>query len=372
MSFGVSRRWWPLASGVVLGIAVGLLVSLLGSGTRRAEASVLISSPSGIAAVKPMLPNLQQLALSGVLAGNVRSTLRLPEPTSELRRHLHADVRPASQVIVIAATEGQADHARQVAQEAAVVFSQLVDAHFGTSTPELHAALLDSAHVLASADRHVLRNALAGALVGVLLGAAAMFVLASRSQLIPVAVEMGVGVDDDTDYEKRERILEQRVLAVTARERALAGQAGKLASRERELDEREATQTRAERELRARSDEAAATQRELAERAGEVSAREKELAAAAAAPAPEPVQPEPVPEPSAPTSSGTATAAWNLNDLEKAVQARTNVPPEQGEEWRTYLFLLREHATQDGVLPRSFEPLIREVFAEVLHARLSS
>ena len=367
MSFGVARRWWPLAAGVVLGILVGLLVSLLGSGTRRAEASVLISSPSGIAAVKPMLPNLQQLAVSGVLAGNVRSTLRLSEPTSELRRHLHADVRPASEVIVIAATAGQADRARQVAQEAAVVFSQLVDAHFGTTEPELHAALLDSAHVLASADRHVLRNALAGALVGLLLAAAAMFVLGSRSQVVPV----GVGVPDDADYEKRERVLEQRVLAVTARERALAGRAGKLASRERELDEREATQTREERELRARADDAAATKRELAERAGEVAAREKELEAAAGAPAPEPVQPEPVPEPSAPPAPA-ATAAWNLNELEKAVQARTNPSPEQAEEWRTYLFLLREHATQDGVLPRSFEPLIREVFAEVLHVRPSS
>ena len=366
MSLGVARRWWPLAAGVVLGILVGLLVSLLGSGTRRAEASVLISSPSGIAAVKPMLPNLQQLAVSGVLAGNVRSTLRLSEPTSELRRHLHADVRPASEVIVIAATAGQADRARQVAQEAAVVFSQLVDAHFGTTRPELHAALLDSAHVLASSDRHVLRNALAGVLVGLLLGAAAMFVLASRSQPVPV----GVGVAN-ADYEKRERILEQRVLAVTARERALAGQAGKLAARERELDEREATQTRAERELRARTDDAAATKRELAERAGEVAAREKELEAAAGAPAPEPVQPEPVPEPSAPPAPA-ATAAWNLNELEKAVQARTNPSPEQAEEWRTYLFLLREHATQDGVLPRSFEPLIREVFAEVLHVRPSS
>jgi hypothetical protein len=273
-------------------------------------------------------------------------------------------------VIVIAATEGQADHARQIAQEAAVVFSQLVDAHFGITKPELHAALLDSAHVLASADRHVLRNALAGALVGLLIGAAAMFVLASLSQLIPVGVS--ARVDDDADYKKRERVLEQRVHAVTARERALAGQAGKLASRERELDEREATQTRAERELRARTDDAAATKRELAERAGEVAAREKELEAAAAAPAPEPAQPEPTPERSAPPAPAAATAAWNLNELEKAVQARTNVPPEQGEEWRTYLFLLREHATQDGVLPRSFEPLIREVFAEVLHARPSS
>src|SRR2546427_12570256 len=61
------------------------LVSLLGSGTRRAEASVLISSPAGPAAVTPMLPNLRELATSSVVAGNVRSTLRLTESTEELR-----------------------------------------------------------------------------------------------------------------------------------------------------------------------------------------------------------------------------------------------------------------------------------------------
>src|SRR2546427_7348521 len=62
------------------------LVSLLGSGTRRAEASVLISSPAGPAAVTPMLPNLRELATSSVVAGNGRSTLRLTESTQEVRR----------------------------------------------------------------------------------------------------------------------------------------------------------------------------------------------------------------------------------------------------------------------------------------------
>ena len=117
----LARRWWPLAVGVLLGVAVGLIVSLVGSTSRRAEASVLISSPRGNAAVRPLLPNLRELATSSVVAGNVRSTLRLEDSAESIRRHLHSSVRPQSEVIVLAATDGNADKARQLAQEAAVV-----------------------------------------------------------------------------------------------------------------------------------------------------------------------------------------------------------------------------------------------------------
>ena len=72
MAVAAARRWWPLALGVLLGVLVGLLVPLLASGVRRAQASVLISSPAGPAAVTPMLPNPRELAASGVVAGNVR------------------------------------------------------------------------------------------------------------------------------------------------------------------------------------------------------------------------------------------------------------------------------------------------------------
>src|SRR5439155_1618520 len=82
-----------------------------------------------------MLPNLRELAKSGVVAGNVQSTLRLTKSTRDLRRQLHATVRPQSEVIAISATDEHADYARQIAQEAAVVFAQLVDTRFGTARP---------------------------------------------------------------------------------------------------------------------------------------------------------------------------------------------------------------------------------------------
>jgi hypothetical protein len=331
-----ARRWWPLALGVVLGVLAGVLVSLLGSSTRRAEASVLISSSAGPAAVTPMLPNLRELATSGVVAANVRSTLRLTKSTPELRRQLHATIRPRSQVIAISATDEVADHARQVAQEAAVVFAQLVEARFGTGEPALHAAVLDSAHVLGGPDRHLVRNALIGALVGLLLGSASMFVLASDTRQV-----LAVGGDDQA-LSKREGLLEQRVKGVTARERALADRAGKLAAREQKLDARE-------QELEARA----------------TSKREPEAPAAV----PPPPVPEPVPapeakaEPALPTRAGT----WNLNELQRAVDAYSDATPEQAESWRTYLYFVREHASPDGTLPRSLDPLIGDIFGEALN-----
>src|SRR5687768_3780538 len=102
-----SRRWLVPAA-VALGAVTGLLVSSTASKSRRAEASVLISSPGGPAAVNPHLPNLRELATSGVLAGNVRSTLRLDESSEEVRERLEAEIRPASQVLVIAASDDDA------------------------------------------------------------------------------------------------------------------------------------------------------------------------------------------------------------------------------------------------------------------------
>jgi hypothetical protein len=361
-----ARRWWPLALGVLLGVLVGVLVSLLGSSTRRAEASVLISSSAGPAAVTPMLPNLRELATSGVVAANVRSTLRLTTSIPELRRQLHATVRPQSQVIAISATDEVADHARQVAQEVAVVFAQLVEARFGTGEPALHAAVLDSAHVLGGPDRHLARNALIGALVGLLLGSASMFVFASGTR--PVVAAGG----DDQDLRKREGLVDQRVKGVTARERALADRAGKLAAREQELDARAAALEAAEREVGSRAGEVATSQQELTDSAAEIAASKRELEALAAAPPPP--LPEPVSTPAAEAEPALLprTGTWNLNELQTAVDAYADPTAEQAENWRTYLYFIREHASPDGTLPRSLDPLIADVFADIVNRRAPS
>ena len=362
MSSGLARRWWPLAAGVLAGIVVAMLVSLIGSTSRTAEAKVLITSPAGTAAVRPLLGNLRELATSGVVAGNVKSTLRLPESAESLRRHLDASVRPGSEVIAITATDASADRARQLAQEAGVVFGQLVEARFGTSTPELHAAGLDSAHVLAGPDRHFLRNVLIGALVGLLLGSVLMFVLAIRSRQDAVEEELS----------KREDLVEQRVNGVTARERAIADRAGKLAAREQELDERAAALAAAEREVGSRTRELASSERKLADRAAEIAMSRRELEVLAAAPPPRAPEPVSVPEVEAEPALPPRIRTWNLTELQAAVDAYADPTPEQAENWRTYLYFVREHASPDGTLPRSLDPLIADVFAEIVHRRAPS
>ncbi|MGZ4375335.1 MAG: YveK family protein [Gaiellaceae bacterium] len=352
MSSGPGRRWWPLAAGVLAGIVLAIAVSLLGSTSRKAEAKVLITSPAGTAAVRPLLGNLRELATSGVVAGNVKSTLRLPESAESLRRHLDASVRPGSEVIAITATDASADRARQLAQEAAVVFGQLVEARFGTSTTELHAAGLDSAHVLAGPDRHFLRNGLIGALVGLLLGAAAMFVLAGRRREAPVVVPDG----DDRELEERERLLEERLKTVTARERELATRVGKAAARDKESE--------------ARSAELAAREQALDDRVAKLAKQERELEQRPAPPPPPPPpppepEPEPEPTPEPAPERITRAGAWNVNDLERAVAAQSNASAEQAEEWSTYLFFLREHASSDGALPPQFDGLIEDVFGSI-------
>jgi hypothetical protein len=356
-----ARRWWPLAAGILLGALVGVLVSLLGSSARRAEAAVLVSSSAGTQAVRPMLPNLRELAAGGVVAGNVRSTLRLTESTEKVRSRLHAKVRPQSEVIVVSATDTNADHARQLAQEAAVVFAQLVDARFGTAKPELHAAVLDSAHVQGGPGRHFLRNAAIGALVGLLLGAAAMFVFASSA---PVVRAEGL---EDSALRQREDVLEKRVEGVTARERALAEHSGKLAVRERELDERDERMAAGERDLTARVSEVVVSQRKLAERAEELTVGERELQERAVVPPlPEPEEAMVVPEPLAEPLVAPRAGSWNLNHLQRAVDAESDASVEQVEEWHTYLYFLRGHAAADGSLPRQFDGLVEDVFSAVV------
>jgi DNA repair exonuclease SbcCD ATPase subunit len=188
--------------------------------------------------------------------------------------------------------------------------------------------------VLGGPDRHLARNLLIGGLVGLLLGSAAMFVLASPTPRT-VVVE-----PDDSEVRKREQLLDQRVSGVSQRERALAAHAGKLAAREQELEARAARLTELEREL-------------------------EERAAASAPPPPSEPVPGPTPEVVPESADTIPVGAWNLDELERMVDAATGATSEQLDEWRTYLFYLREHARHDGALPRSLDPLISHVFADL-------
>jgi hypothetical protein len=79
-------------------------------------------------------------------------------------------------------------------------------------------------------------------------------------------------------------------------------------------------------------------------------------------PEPEPEaepQPEPEPEPPVP-------AAWSLDELRRRVDAAREAHPERVPEWDTYLGLLAQQEV-GGVLPRSFDVIIDDVFGSLLY-----
>jgi capsular polysaccharide biosynthesis protein len=137
------------------------------------------------------------------------------------------------------------------------------------------------------------------------------------------AAQATPGKPDDSDLRRREEALEKRVEAVTKREAEMARHAAELAVRERKLAE----------------DETAAAQR---------------AAVAAAVPKPVPI----------PTNGAAGT--YSLADLEELVAQRGGEHPEKLEEWRSYLFFLRDYATSDGRIPASFDWLIADTFSELL------
>jgi hypothetical protein len=214
-------------------------------------------------------------------------------------------------VLTLSVEAGSRERARQIDAEAVVILAQKVAQRFGTVGAS--ATVLDPAHVAAQTSPTTGRNLLLTTLAGLVIGLALAAALSSGREAVPAVTDPRV-----------ERRLQERIDQVSQRERSLAQRAGQLAAREHDL-----------------------------------ARREEELAAAAAEP--EPQAPEPEPEPAPAVSSG----AWNVEELERWVDANTAEPMEQVDEWRTYLFFLRQHAAADGSLPPQFDGLIQDVFGDL-------
>lgn len=69
---------------------------------------------------------------------------------------------------------------------------------------------------------------------------------------------------------------------------------------------------------------------------------------------------------SVPVAVGAA-GAFSLERLERVIRDRGDaLPPERQEELRSYVEFLRPYANLDGTLPKSFDPLVDEVFGDLL------
>lgn len=322
----VSRRVLVVVAATAIGAGIGAAVASFGRVEYKAQASVRVSAKGGPATVTPLLPTLRELATSSVLAGDVKSTLRLPGSAESLRKRIHASTPSHTQLITVSFTNRNRTRAQQVAQEIAVKLTELVPARFGATIPGLKATLFDQAHVASRSAPDFLGDALIGGAIGLVLA------LAGIATTTRGAHEAEPSIDPEGVLAAREAHLKDRIAAVTAREQALARRAGELAQRERALEAREGVEQRVE---------------------------------VAAEPEPGSPQPELVlelkPEPTR-VAAEAAPGRQTLGDLERLVSANADRFPDAVEEWNAYLFFLRDYADSAGRLPPSFDGLIGDVF----------
>jgi hypothetical protein len=59
---------------------------------------------------------------------------------------------------------------------------------------------------------------------------------------------------------------------------------------------------------------------------------------------------------------------YTIDVLQRLVERNAASAADGGEEWRAYIVFLRDVARADGGLPPSFDPLVEEVFGELLAA----
>ncbi len=324
------RVVWPVVAGLLLGLLVGLVWTLLQPDRYRAETRVLVRGPAAASA----MPAVEALAESSLLEQNVAQTLRLSEPPS-----VSAEAGRGG-VLTLSVEASTSERARQIDAEAAQVLTQLVDRRFGSA--RLSATVLDPAHVVEQTSPTPERNLLIAGLAGLILGLA---VAVMRARGLPEVAPAGAaGVDPGV-----ERRLRKRIDEVSKRERAMAKRAGELAARERALGEQAAALERRRHELEER----------------EAAPESEPVAVAVAEPEPQPVEEPPAAEEPAVPVPAPGEGGWTIEALERLVGEHRDASPERVEEWETYLFLLRGHAEIDGSIPSNFDALIDEVFGDI-------
>lgn len=224
--------------------------------------------------------------------------------------------------------------------------------------------------------------------------------LAEQERVVQAREELGDLEARGKRVAARERELDRRVSAVTARELVLGKRAGELGARGRELEQTGAAIDRTAAELEAQAAELEAFAGELDAREADLEQRERELAApprqplvsvptpaAEPEPVPAPVPmplpipvpspgpgpaPAPMPEPELPPAAVAEVvhprfgAGFNLIELEHLVAVRGKEFPDREVEWTSYLFFLRDYSDVDGALPETFDYLVEDVFAEII------
>ena len=85
-------------------------------------------------------------------------------------------------------------------------------------------------------------------------------------------------------------------------------------------------------------------------------------------PEPEPEPPPPAAEPVVTLPLSAEPREWNVWELERVARETAGADTARDEERSFLLMYLREFADPDGMLPVTFDPLVRETFGDVLGA----
>src|SRR5437868_3619390 len=174
--------WVPLAGALALGLAGGAVVTAFEPSLYRAETSLVVQRGgqplAGGAKTADTVRTMRDLARSDVVATNVIRNLGLHRSPSALLGRVAVDTDAA--VLRVHVDDGSKTHAKQIAQELALVFTQLVRARFGASG--LSVSVFDPPHALdGRVSPQPVRNLAWGALVGLLVGSAATAAAAVRT-----------------------------------------------------------------------------------------------------------------------------------------------------------------------------------------------
>ena len=164
-------------------------------------------------------------------------------------------------------------------------------------------------------------------------------------------------IQREEDIERRRKDLEfawsKRTADLDERERIIAAKEQALGDKATKLEET------ARKKARSLAEETVS----LAERNREVAWREKAVHAVFPDPGEVSDDTQEIMVAPAPPTGG-----WNLNRIERLVEANAEANPERIHEWRYYLLYLREFAEIGGALPSSFDRLVWDAFGDLLVA----
>ncbi len=179
-----SRRF-VLLGAAVLGIAVALLVGVLQAERYSSAALVVIGAPGSLPEpdpdFAPYVGAALELLRTEAVARRTIDDLRLDETPKHLLGRVSVSAGKESPVLRVAVEDGSPEQARRVAQDFAESFTILFTDRFGAGARPLQATIWEQPQDAEQVAPRPLRNALLGALGGLLAGVLALRVPAAAA-----------------------------------------------------------------------------------------------------------------------------------------------------------------------------------------------